>query len=253
MENFFNKSMNLVKILVLTDPSRFIEILKDVVNKTFNPSTLYPHIDELKQFIKPYVELDKIPDSNGNYPGAFNKVKNDYYKKFYTMEQWEAYSEFTTGLTDRLSYGLKYWILMKYRNVCQTYNMECDPIYMDENYEFYVNKEVEFLQYENVDDDDDYDDSTLSYPLELPTAIGHEGKQIISLLYSESETEYEVDEPTPFTDDESSYEEEEEEEIEITDSVESSLLSFTTTVPTSTKITITKTKTKVNYHTNVTN
>jgi len=129
----FTKENHIIDTLILQDPSRFNEILKDVVNKVFNPSTLYPHIDELKQFIKPYVELDKTPDSEGAYPGRIN-LKG--YPSTITMEQWDAYSEFTTGLSDRMAYGLKYWILMEYRNVCKIYNMECDQKYIDESYEY---------------------------------------------------------------------------------------------------------------------
>jgi len=34
----------------------------------FNPSTLYPRIDELKNYIKPMVEMDKTPNTEGKYP-----------------------------------------------------------------------------------------------------------------------------------------------------------------------------------------
>jgi len=47
-------------------------------------------------------------------------------------------------MTDTVAFGLKYWILMKYRYVCNTYNMECDPTYLDESYEYPINKELEF-------------------------------------------------------------------------------------------------------------
>jgi len=33
----------------------------------------YPYINELKEFLKPYIELNNIPDSDGNYPGRINK------------------------------------------------------------------------------------------------------------------------------------------------------------------------------------
>ncbi len=38
-----------------------------------NPATLFPHIDELKQFIRPYIEIEKTPDANGRLPGKLNK------------------------------------------------------------------------------------------------------------------------------------------------------------------------------------
>ncbi|OUM70544.1 hypothetical protein PIROE2DRAFT_1434 [Piromyces sp. E2] len=136
-ENTTNK-LHIIEILILQDSSRFEKILKDIINRVYNPSILYPHIDEIKQFIKPYVKLDKTVDSNGQYPGRINK--NIYnMDQFYTMEQWDAYSEYTNLMFFN---GLKYWILMTYRNACKNYNMECDPIYMDENYEFPINEDI---------------------------------------------------------------------------------------------------------------
>jgi len=138
---FFNYGYNIFDVLILKEPERFEKALNEVVMSVFNPSILYPRIDELKQFIRPYVIKDKTPDSNGNYPGRLNKMK---LVGEYTIDQWDAYSEFTTGMTDTAAFGLKYWVLVKYRYVCSTYNMECDSTYMNENYEYPVNKELEF-------------------------------------------------------------------------------------------------------------
>ncbi|ORX85030.1 hypothetical protein BCR32DRAFT_195355, partial [Anaeromyces robustus] len=132
---------NLINILILQDPTRFIKILQDVINKAFNPAILFPHIDELKALIKPYIEKDKTYDENGHYPGRFKTNVKD----FSTIEEWEANSEFTTVKSYNIySFGLKYWILIRYRNICRTYKMECDPIYMDNNYEYSIDKDVEY-------------------------------------------------------------------------------------------------------------
>ena len=141
---FFIRSLSkqrIFEVLILGEPQRFEKALKEIVMDTFNPSVLYSHIDELKQFIRPYVEKEKTPDSDGNYPGRINDNGKE---KVYSIEQWDAYSEFTTCMTDTVTFGLKYWILMKYRFVCNTYNMECDPTYLDENYKYSVNKELEY-------------------------------------------------------------------------------------------------------------
>ena len=134
------KPRHLIDILILNDSTRFDNILRNFVTEVFNPATLFPRIDELKEYIRPYVEKDKIPDENGKYPGRINEGKDDY-----TFEQWEANSEFTTVRTSQGSkaYGLKYWILAKYRYVCKAYEMECDEKYLDENYEYTIDKEVE--------------------------------------------------------------------------------------------------------------
>jgi len=131
---------HIIDILIKNDPTRFNNILKKFVTDAFNPAVLFPHIDELKEFIRPYVELDKTPDENGKYPG-----KNHEEADHYTFEEWEANCEFTTVKTNQNSraYGLKYWILEKYRYVCKNYDMECDPQYMDEQYEYAIDESVE--------------------------------------------------------------------------------------------------------------
>jgi len=137
--NEFTKDNNLIRVLILNDSTRFDDILKKVVEKVFNPATLYPHIDELKAFIEPYVKLDKTPDSNGNYPGRINTQATDDI----SYEQWEANIEYTSINTNLgNNYGLKFWTLIKYRYVCDYYDMECDPVYMDENYKYSVNTDV---------------------------------------------------------------------------------------------------------------
>ncbi|ORX81868.1 coth-domain-containing protein [Anaeromyces robustus] len=128
-----------IKILILDNPVRFQYILKEIVENVFNPSILFPHIDELKAFIKPYIELDKTPNENGILPGQWNMNNKD--RGIYTLEQWDASSEFT--VVQNHVYGLKYWILERYRNVCKNLNIECDPVYMDKNYKYSINKNIE--------------------------------------------------------------------------------------------------------------
>jgi len=121
-----------IRKLVSKDDPRFKKIMSEIVSKVFNPATLYPHIDEIKSFIRPYVELDKIPDENGQYPGRINKFASD----FYSMKQWEDSVEFKNFSTDEFYkiYALKKFILLKYRDVCHDYELECDPVYLDRNY-----------------------------------------------------------------------------------------------------------------------
>jgi len=69
---------HIIDTLILKDSTRFDNILKNLVTEIFNPATLFPHIDELKKFVRPYVELDKTPDENGNYPGRTHEGAEDY-------------------------------------------------------------------------------------------------------------------------------------------------------------------------------
>jgi len=222
-------------LFISQDRERFNTILKDIVEKVFNPATLYPHIDEIKQFISPYVKLDKTPDSNGKYPGEINERSS---KEIIPYEEWDKVTEFEATSYD---IGLKYIILQKYRLVCSQLNMECDPIYMDENY---LNGVTNYQT--------DYDKNNLysteyeiptEIPTEIPSDIPSDIPSEIPSEYStnssstepfiEEETAYEVDEPTFSTDEESSFDEEDNESDE----------SVTENVTTKTTKTITKTQT----------
>jgi len=140
----WSKPHHLIDVLILKDPTRFNEILKEVVEKVFNPAALFPRIDELKTFIKPYIILDKTPNSKGKYPGEINYIGS----QGYCLAEWDANSEFTKVETHQYNaYGKKYWILAKYRYVCNAYQLECDPTYLGENYPYSVDKEVEFKGY----------------------------------------------------------------------------------------------------------
>jgi len=116
---------HIIDTLALQNSDRFDNILKDIVQKVFNPAVLFPHIDEVKEYIRPYVELDKTPDENGNYPGRIKKDGVDYY---FDMKQWEDSIDYTmTQISDYDKiYGLKKWILGKYNYICQAYNIDCD-------------------------------------------------------------------------------------------------------------------------------
>jgi len=157
-------NQHLIDILILKDRTRFNAILEKFVVEAFNPTILFPRIDELKELIRPEKIKEKTPDDNGINPGVINK-KNTF---DFSLEQWEANSEFTTVSDGQLStgYGLKYWILMKYRYVCKAYNFDCDPTYMDENYHYSINKNVEgFFDMTGILPNTDIDNVT-----EIPTS-----------------------------------------------------------------------------------
>ncbi|OUM61525.1 hypothetical protein PIROE2DRAFT_12438, partial [Piromyces sp. E2] len=137
----YTKDIHILEVLIVRNPDRFDKIVQDIVTKVFNPATLFPYIDELKDLIREYVKKDKELDENGNYPGRINEAGFD----FFTYEAWEANSEYTTVSTLMgYAFGIKYWILSVYRFVCTYYHMECDPTYMDENYQYVIDENVEY-------------------------------------------------------------------------------------------------------------
>jgi len=140
-EDWSTKNSHLLDVLIKKDRTRFNAVMKRFVEEAFNPDLLFPRIDELKDFIRPYVKRDKTPGSNGKKPGMLNeKVNNDY-----SMEHWEANSEFTNiGISSSSSgYGLKFWILLRYRKVCKDFNLNCNPEYLDLNYYYDIDRAVE--------------------------------------------------------------------------------------------------------------
>jgi len=129
-QNFKDLSYpSVINKLILNDDYQFNETLKDIVTKVFNPSTLFPRIDELKEFIKPYIILEKTFDENGKYPGRIN-INDDM---LFSLEQWDDSIEFVD--IDSTISGLKLFILLKYKYICKAYNIECDSKYLDENFE----------------------------------------------------------------------------------------------------------------------
>jgi len=139
------RHLHIIDILIRKNTTRFDNILKNMVDKVFNPATLYPHIDEIKKLIRPYVEKDYQPLDGSKLPGRIN-VNGD---EFYNFKQWDANIEFTSVPTDQyFAYGIKYWILAKYRYLCSTYKLECDATYLDKNYPYTVDKDVEFTGYD---------------------------------------------------------------------------------------------------------
>jgi len=192
----WTQKRHLIDILILNDPTRFNQALKEIVNTVFNPATLFPHIDELKDFIRPYAKKDYTPDENGNYPGRINKLGINPY----TFEHWEANSEFTSVATLQYNaYGIKYWILAKYRYVCKAYDLKCDPIYITEDYKFSINESIAFKGYDLSSMKDplqEYQDlflknSTLSIVNDEPTSTPSINKPspIAMILATETEVE----------------------------------------------------------------
>ncbi len=154
----YTKPNHLIDVLILKDSRRFDKILGDIVKDVFNPDILYPHIDELKEFIRPYIIMDKTPNEDGIYPGRLNYESLFY--DLYTIEQWEDNIEFTTVNMIDKAYGIKYWILYQYRYICNTYQLNCNPYYLDDNYNNSLTDETKSFETDFVDDSintlDDY-------------------------------------------------------------------------------------------------
>jgi len=101
---------HILDVLIYSNETTFNNYAKSFVRDVFNPVVLFDHIDEVKSLIKPYVLEDKTEDpvTDWNY------------------ESFVVNSEFTTvSEIFQTSYGLKRWILDKFRYVCSSLEMDC--------------------------------------------------------------------------------------------------------------------------------
>ncbi|ORX76204.1 hypothetical protein BCR32DRAFT_224457 [Anaeromyces robustus] len=125
-EDWIGTNQYVIQLIMKENKNLFLQTLQEIINNAFNPGLLFDRIDEIKDFIRPYVKADRTP-VNGKLPGRLNPRSNCY---DYSYEQFENNSEFTTlpssfnGMTSN-SYGLKKWILDKFVFVCKNYNIDC--------------------------------------------------------------------------------------------------------------------------------
>jgi hypothetical protein len=135
---------HITDVLVRADNSTFNKYAMEYVRDVFNPVVLFDHIDEVKNLINADVLADKTEDPvTGLRPGRINLTG----KKDEPYETYQANSEFTTVSADfTASYGLKRWILDKFRHACKLYDMDCSfaAEYLEGgSFTYEVNKELE--------------------------------------------------------------------------------------------------------------
>ncbi|KAL6630385.1 coth protein-domain-containing protein [Neocallimastix sp. 'constans'] len=126
-ENWINNNQHIMQVIMNDKNNPFLEYLQEIINNAFNPVLLFKRIDEIKEFISPYVKEDRTPDKNGKLPGRLNEASINY---DYSYKHFEGVTEFSTIQTHfnglyGYSYGLKKWILDKFVFVCENYDIDC--------------------------------------------------------------------------------------------------------------------------------
>jgi len=112
-----------IDILYSQDKEGFVEELKELLITCFNPDELLPRIDELHEFIVPYIERDTTPDENGNLPGRIN-LKGITVP--YTIEESKRNVNFDNDNDGNI--GLKRFIEAKFDAVCKLYGINKNEI-----------------------------------------------------------------------------------------------------------------------------
>eukprot|EP00833_Pecoramyces_ruminatium_P000777 jgi/Orpsp1_1/1174809/evm.model.c7180000051504.1 len=106
-----------IDILYYQDKKTFVKVLKELLITGFNPDELFPRIDELSEFVAPYVERDLTPDENGQLPGRINlkgvPVQNNM-EKFWACINDDNYNG---------NFGLKKYFQVKFDSVCELYGI----------------------------------------------------------------------------------------------------------------------------------
>jgi len=125
----------LYKILQLNDQNEeLISYIDEFMRKAFNPKSLFARIDQLKEFLSPYIKEDRTPLEDGHLPGRLQRV-NVKAEDYFTYEDFEGNSEytmiqlhkFTSDVimhTDRIM-GLKQWIIERFQFACEFYKLDC--------------------------------------------------------------------------------------------------------------------------------
>jgi len=107
-----------VDIIYYNDKKQFRKVLKEMLITGFNPDELYPRIDELANFIAPYVKEDITPDENGILPGYINRIGKST-NETYSMEFfWDSIN--SDNVQNKLS--IKHFIELKFDSVCKYFN-----------------------------------------------------------------------------------------------------------------------------------
>ena len=133
-----NEKVNpLYKILNINENSEeVLRILQEIFETAFNPNKILARIDELRDFLAPYVLEDRTPDKAGRLPGRVDRVITNAEDNF-TFEHFLKNIEFSTieskvydvdgnYMYNYFTYGaLKGWIIERFRFACQRYNLDC--------------------------------------------------------------------------------------------------------------------------------
>lgn len=118
-EDFLKPGKKILDTLYFNDTTYFKKITRDILIKIFNPDALFKRIDELVEFIEPYIKKTTTFDENGRYPGVINLkgIPNTF-----TMDDFYSRTGFSTS--DLYTPGIKYWIQKRFEFVCKEYGFD---------------------------------------------------------------------------------------------------------------------------------
>jgi len=107
-----------IEILYYKDKKKFGKIIKELLITGFNPDELFPRIDELLHYIKPYIKQDTTPDENGQLPGRVNLKGEDVPHSYEESKRNANFEEDQDG-----NIGLKKYIQAKFDAVIKLFDL----------------------------------------------------------------------------------------------------------------------------------
>ncbi|OUM59658.1 Non-catalytic module family DOC2 [Piromyces sp. E2] len=120
----------LVNTLGLNESNpEIIKHISAIMKQVFNPVKLFPRIDELVEFLTPYVKEDRTPDANGKLAGHFQRV-NTKFENYFTFQDFldnSGYHSMHIIKYDKDEYvtGLKRFIVEIFKYTCEKYSLDC--------------------------------------------------------------------------------------------------------------------------------
>jgi len=105
--------------LIASDYKSFLKNLYEIIQNGFNPKILFPRIDELKEWLDPYIKEDRTI-VNDILPGRINNNGTSYDS---TYEEFKLNTEYTTV---NYGVGIKKWIQDRFDFVCEQYKLNCN-------------------------------------------------------------------------------------------------------------------------------
>ncbi|OUM68292.1 hypothetical protein PIROE2DRAFT_4038 [Piromyces sp. E2] len=111
IENMVRSNNKLIEVAYTKDKSYFKKALRELMVTGFNPDALFKRIDELKEFIAPYVKKATTPRADGRLPGVINL------KAVSNIEN-----------TNPMVPSLKSWIQNRFEFACEEYDFDMEEI-----------------------------------------------------------------------------------------------------------------------------
>lgn len=180
MKNLKNKQHKILDIVYTKDNTYFKKVLREIMVTGFNPDVLFKRIDEIKEFIAPYVKKATTPRADGRLPGVISFDGTD---TTHTYADFEAVSNIEN--TSPSVPSLKSWIQNRFDFACEEYGFDKDEIL----------KEAAIFrgEYENEDGDEENVSDFVEDEVDLEDSVEENNVEDVSISINDDEDSFDED------------------------------------------------------------